>query len=100
MPPGTGGLDDAGQLTDYGQGLDSGVTLHPHYLALDANLDTRLRAYRALFDAAPDHADAPRAHTRQQKAFGNDRFRRSIEALIGRSMEIRSRRRPVAFSGK
>jgi hypothetical protein len=33
-------------------------------------------------------------HARQNKAFGNDRFRSRIEALIGRSMEIRSRGRP------
>ncbi len=81
---------------------DAGVTPHPRYLALGADLDTRLRAYRALFDAAPNHADADalRAHTRQHKAFGNDRFRRSIEALVGRSMEVRSRGRPAVSSGK
>ncbi|TWT23547.1 hypothetical protein FQY83_02600 [Luteimonas marina] len=44
---------------------------------------THLRAYRAPFDAESDHADADalRAHTRQSKAFDNDRFRRSIETI-------------------
>src|SRR5690606_10808234 len=44
-------------------------------------LSTRLRAYRALFEGAlsPETQEALRAHTRQNKAFGNDRFRQQIE---------------------
>lgn len=62
------------------------------------SLSTRLRAYRALFEGAlsPETQEALRAHTRQNKAFGNDRFRQQIETLVGRSMEVRSRGRPRA----
>lgn len=48
----------------------------------------------------PTDADALRTHTRQNKVFGNDRFRERIEALIGRSMQVRSRGRPPSASGK
>ena len=57
------------------------------------------------FDACVDHraapdADALRAHTRQNKAFGNQRFRSRIEALIGRSVEVRPRGRPASAPEK
>ena len=47
---------------------------------------TRLRAYQAMFREAPnaETQDALRAHTRQNKAFGNDRFRQAIERQLGR----------------
>lgn len=75
---------------------DNGITPHPRYLSLGTDAGTRQAAYRELFKATlePTDADALRSHTRQNKAFGNDRFRSRIEALIGRSMEIRSRGRP------
>jgi putative transposase len=74
---------------------DVGVTSHPHYLSLGTDTGTRRAAYRALFNDALDQADANavRDHTRQNKALGNDRVRSRIEALIGRSMEIRPRGR-------
>ncbi len=77
---------------------DAGITPHPRYLALGTCPDTRLCAYRALFDDVLDRADADalRIHTQQNKAFGNDRFRERIEALIGRSMEVRTRGRPAS----
>lgn len=34
------------------------------------------------------------------KAFGDERFRRQIEALVGRSLEVRSRGRPPAGARK
>lgn len=75
---------------------EPGITPHPRYLELGADPHIRLHAYQALFKHALDHADvdALRVHTRQNKAFGNDRFRARIEALSGRSMEIRPRGRP------
>lgn len=81
---------------------DPALTPHPRYLSLGADPDIRLRAYRQLFrDALTDSdVDALRAHTRQNKAFGNDRFRKHIEALVGRSMEIKPRGRPAAGGGK
>jgi len=53
-------------------------------------------SYQATFQEALDAETqhALRAHTRQNKAFGNDRFRQQIETLVGRSMEVRSRGRP------
>jgi len=75
---------------------DPGITPHPRYLALGQDTATRLRAYQAMFREAPnaETQDALRAHTRQNKAFGNDRFRQQIETLVGRSMAVRSRGRP------
>ena len=77
---------------------DRSITPHPRYLALGLDTTTRLRAYRALFEEAlsSETQEALRAQTRQNKAFGNDRFRQQIETLVGRSMEVRSRGRPRA----
>lgn len=62
----------------------------------------RLQACQAFFKGALDQADADalRAHTRQNEAFGNQRFRSRIEALIGRSVEVRPRGRPASTGGK
>lgn len=59
-------------------------------------------AYRALFREATDEgaADELRDHTRQNKALGNDRFRKQIEALAGRSLEVRPRGRPRSAAEK
>lgn len=75
---------------------DPGITPHLRYLSLGADPASRQAAYRDLFNDTldPADADALRDHTRQNKACGNDRFRSRIEALIGRSMEIRPRGRP------
>ena len=77
---------------------DRRITPHPQYLALGQDTTTRLRAYQAMFQEAlnAETQDALRAHTRQNKAFGNDRFRQQIETLVGRSMKVRSRGRPRA----
>lgn len=81
---------------------DAGITPHSHYLALGADPGARQLAYQVLVNEAldPSDADALRAHTRQNKAFGNDRFRAHIEALIGRSMAVRPRGRPASSGGK
>lgn len=81
---------------------DSGITPHGRYLALATEPDLRLQAYQALFNDALDQADADalRAHTRQNKAFGNQRFRSRIEALIGRSVGVRPRGRPASAPEK
>lgn len=80
---------------------DPGITPHPGYLALGHDTDGRQTAYRALIRERldPTTEEALRAHTQQNKAFGNERFRRQIEALVGRSMEIRPRGRPPAGPG-
>lgn len=77
---------------------DRGITPHPRYLALGQDTTARLRAYQAMLEEPlnPETQEALRAHTRQNKAFGNDRFRQQIETLVGRSRAIRSRGRPKA----
>lgn len=81
---------------------DPGITPHPCYLQLAGDPATRRLAYQGLFGAAldPADADALRDSTRQNKTFGNDRFRNRIETLIGRSLELRTRGRPASEPGK
>ena len=69
---------------------------HPLYLGLGANDTERQQAYRELFKAKLhlNDLDDLRAHTRQQKAWGSDRFRQQVEALAQRSAGIRPRGRP------
>ena len=43
--------------------------------------------------------DALTRHTRQQKPWGSDRFRREIEVLTGRSLEVRPAGRPRRSAG-
>src|SRR5690606_19467181 len=61
---------------------DPGITPHAHYLALDTEPDLRLQAYQSLFKDALDQADADalRAHTRPNQAFGNQRSPSRLEA--------------------
>src|SRR5690606_23878016 len=62
---------------------DPAITPHPNYVALAREPTDRLIAYRALFREALDQSAERelRDNTRQNKAFGNDRFRKQIEAL-------------------
>lgn len=77
------------------------ITPHAAYLSLGADDLTRLDAYRRLFASTDAHdIDALRLHTQQQKPWGNERFRRQIEALAQRSMEVRPRGRPRYNLGK
>jgi len=74
------------------------VTPHSVYLSLTASAHDRWAAYRELFHAPSDLAaiDDLRTHTRQQKAWGSDRFRAEIEALTQRAAGVRPRGRPPA----
>ena len=57
--------------------------------------------YRRLFASMGTHGiDALRLHTQQQKPWGSERFRRQIEGLAQRSMEVRPRGRPRYNLGK
>ena len=71
------------------------------YLSLGADDVTRLDAYRRLFASVDaDGINALRLHTQQQKPWGSERFRRQIEALAQRSVEVRTRGRPRSNEGK
>ena len=70
---------------------------HASFQQLGADNHARREAYRQLVDAglSPPEAEALGEHTRQQKPWGSDRFRRQIEALTQRSTEVRPRGRPA-----
>ncbi|MGN6520653.1 MAG: hypothetical protein ACTHK2_14635 [Dokdonella sp.] len=72
--------------------------IHPHsvYLGLGRNATERCAAYRALFaEAISDEQLAEiRAYAQPQRALGNDRFQRLIEAELGRCARVRPAHRP------
>jgi putative transposase len=72
--------------------------LRPHatYLQLGTTDEARRAAYRQLIEAGltPGDDNALALHTRQQKPWGSNRFKRKIEALVQRSLEVRPRGRP------
>jgi len=72
------------------------ITPHPDYLRMGASDEARREVYRKLFAAtlAPRELEALRAHTQQQRAYGNDAFREQIEALTQRCASVRPRGRP------
>ncbi|WP_101926536.1 MULTISPECIES: transposase [Luteimonas] len=74
--------------------------LRPHaaWTALGTTDATRQQSYRELVAAGipDDLRDALALHTRQQKPWGSDRFRKEIEVLTGRALEVRPAGRPRA----
>jgi putative transposase len=72
------------------------ITPHPCYLALGTDPTERRETYCSLFDESPssEEAEAIRAHTRQQRALGSDRFQAQVEALTQRAATLRPRGRP------
>ncbi|AKC87087.1 transposase [Pseudoxanthomonas suwonensis] len=78
------------------------ITPHPAYLALGSSDGDRQGAYRDLLAQGlpSEEAEALRLHTRQQKAWGSERFRRQMETSVLRSMESRPRGRPASIPGK
>lgn len=78
------------------------ITPHRHYLELGNDDATRQYAYRTLINEAlcPGEIDSLRAHTRQQKAWGSNRFQQQIEALTQRSAGLRPRGRPRLVADK
>jgi len=78
------------------------ITSHSSYQALGCDDAERQAAYRRLFVNASDTDDAEhlRVHTQQQKPWGSGKFRQQIEALVQRSLEVRSRGRPRSDADK
>jgi putative transposase len=56
------------------------ITPHAQYTTLGATPDARQAAYRALIDEQLEekHLDEIRQHTRQQRAWGSERFQQQI----------------------
>jgi len=81
----------------------SEARIRPHaaWSALGATDDARRYAYREL--VASGISDEERTslslHTQQQKPWGSERFRRQIEALTGRALEVRAAGRPRQSPG-
>ncbi|MBB1089108.1 transposase [Lysobacter sp. SG-8] len=69
---------------------------HPAWRALGDGPDACRRAWRAAVMQAvdPDETDAIRLHLQRQHAYGPDRFRRAIEAQLGRPAGPRKIGRP------
>jgi putative transposase len=72
------------------------ITPHPAYQSLGSNPQDRIRAYRDFVaqGCQPADADAIRAMTLRQRAFGSDQFRRELEGLHDRPMGFVKRGRP------
>lgn len=72
------------------------VTPHPAWLALDPGPDVRRARYAEWVSEDTDAEETAeiRVHLHQGKVYGSQRFRRHIEALVGRCTEVRPRGRP------
>jgi len=64
------------------------LTPHHAWLALGGDMSARHRAWRALVMETVDPAetDAIRLHLQRQHLYGPDRFRKAIEAQLGRTV--------------
>ena len=78
------------------------ITPHPAWLGLGPTAGARREAYVALVAAGipTELAHDLALHTTQQKPWGSERFRREIEALTGRAVEVRPRGRPAKATGQ
>lgn len=76
---------------------DAQVTPHEAYRRLGVTECERRAAYAALVASGLDDEQtrALAMHTQQQKPWGSERFRRQIETLTGRAVEVRPRGRPA-----
>lgn len=72
------------------------ITPHQAMLALGQTPDERQQRYRQLVTQAlaADEIDAIRRHVQHQFVYGSDRFRRTIEAQLGRSLGPKKIGRP------
>ena len=72
------------------------ITPHQEYLRLGPTPAARQAAYRTLICEHLDEQQLAelRLHTRQQRAWGSDRFRQQIETLTQRAAGVRPRGRP------
>ncbi|MFC0679542.1 transposase [Lysobacter korlensis] len=79
---------------------DVRITPHDAYRRLSAVDRDRHAAYAALVAKGIDTEQAHdiALHTQQQKPWGPERFRRQIEALTGRAVEVRPRGRPAKWT--
>jgi putative transposase len=75
---------------------DERLAPHPAYMALGADPDARIEAYRALVDElAPDEELAEiRSCLQQQRALGDSSFQRRVERETSRYAAIRPAHRP------
>ena len=72
------------------------VTPHPTFLALGRDDTDRYGAYRRWLDAGigPDDLERIRAHARQERAYGSERFQSMIAATLNRPVTLRPVGRP------
>lgn len=89
------------RLTAHGAN-DPLVQPHPAYLQLGETPRERQTTWRALVMQAvpPEETEAIRRHLQRQHAFGPDRFRKAIEAQLGRSCGPRRIGRPPKDSAR
>lgn len=75
---------------------DSLVSQHPSYSSIHSNPDDRRRAYRELFvdEFSEEELQRIRFSTNACSFIGSERFRRQIEAMLGRSLTTGKRGRP------
>jgi len=75
---------------------DPVIRPHSAYRELTTGIEQRQARYRAFVmdDVAQEEIEAIRAHLQRQHLYGPDRFRRVIEAQLGRTLEPRTVGRP------
>jgi putative transposase len=80
---------------------DARITPHAAYRSLGPTEDDRQAAHAALVASGIDIEQAHdlAVHTHQQKPWGSELFRRQIEALTGRAVEVKPRGRPAKAAG-
>lgn len=76
--------------------FDPLVSIHPAVTRLDHDPAERRQRYRALVleTVTPEETDAIRLHLQRQHLYGPDRFRRAIEAQLGRAVGPKKIGRP------
>jgi putative transposase len=78
------------------------VKPHAQYLALGAQSEVRLEAYRAIVRecVSDDELAEIRCYLQQERALGHSRFQAEIQCALGRRVEMRRRGRPSKQGGK
>lgn len=73
------------------------LTPHTSCLGLSADSTVRHQRYREMVMATvgPEELDSIRRHLQRQHAYGSDRFRRAIEAKLGRAVGPQKIGRPI-----
>lgn len=75
---------------------DASMTLHPSFVALACEDQARARAWSDVLGTpvADEDLAAIREHTRQERAWGSEEFRSSLEAKLGRPVSLAAPGRP------